>query len=62
MGVTNYLLSGMILQVVGNEGPSTFTLKYWGFIPSVPTKGQLVMAKLKDFTNLATLSCRLDHG
>ncbi len=26
---------------VGNEGPSTFTLVYWGFIPSFPTKGQL---------------------
>ena len=30
--------------LVGNEGPSTFTLVYWGFIPSFPTKGQLVFA------------------
>ena len=29
---------------VGNEGPSTFTLVYWGFIPSFPTKGQRVFA------------------
>ena len=27
--------------LVGNEGPSTFTLVYWGCIPSFPTKGQL---------------------
>ncbi len=26
---------------LGIEGPSTFTLVYWGFIPSFPTKGQL---------------------
>ena len=30
---------------VGNEGPSTFTLVYWVFIPSFPTKGQLVFGK-----------------
>ena len=30
---------------VGNEGPSIFTLVYWVFIPSFPTKGQLVFEK-----------------
>ena len=33
----------LALTVVGNEGPSTFTLVYWGCIPSFPTKGQLVL-------------------
>ena len=31
-----------LARLVGNEGPSTFTLVYWGFIPSFPTQGQLV--------------------
>ena len=34
-------LKNWLARLVGNEGPSTFTLVYWGFIPSFPTKGQL---------------------
>ncbi len=34
--------------LVGN-GESTFTLVYWGFIPSFPTKGQLEFASCNQF-------------
>ena len=41
LGAQILVTNDWLARLVGNEGPSTFTLVYWGFIPSFPTKGQL---------------------
>ena len=47
-----------LARLVGNEGPSTFTLVYWGFIPSFPTKGQLAIEKQIKIQNMMDFCIR----